>query len=161
MVREMDNNVRDVLIAFVTVAGGFLTAMAVATITMRAARGLERTKWKRELYASFIHSTNEIRDAVHLIVSNTEPGLAWATHLDQGGRTLLEIKMIAPSMRKPAEAVWDAITALMSGVLKVESATVTPAGPAVPINRSRYQALDEAYRVAMLVFVDRASEELH
>lgn len=156
----MDNNVRDVLIAAVTVLGGFLTASVVARITVAATRGLERTKWKRELYASFIHSTNEVRDAVHLIVSNTEPGLAWAIHVDRAAQTLLEIKMIAPSMRKPAEAVWDAATALMSGVLKVESATVTPAGQAVPIDRSRYQPLDEAYRVAMLAFVDRASEEL-
>lgn len=121
---------------------------------------MERTKWKRELYASFIHSTNEIRDTVRLIVSSTEPEPGWAAHVDQGGRTLLEIKMIAPSMRKPAEAVWDAVTALMSGVFKVESATVTPAGTAVPIDRSSYQALDEAYRMAMVAFVDRASEEL-
>ncbi len=156
----MDDNVRDVAIALVTVAGGFGTALVVATITVRASRGLERAKWKRELYASFIHATNEIRDAFHLIATGMEPDPGWSDQMDRAQKLFLEIKMIAPIMRNPAEAVWSAVTGLSQGILKVDQAVTTPAGTHVPLDLTRYKELDDAYRVAMMSFVDRASKDL-
>jgi hypothetical protein len=156
----VDDNLRDVAIALTTVAGGFLTAFAVARITMGATRGLERDKWKRELYAAYIHSTNEVRDVFHQMATGTDPDPGWGAHMDHGQRLLLEIKMIAPDMRKPADAVWTAVAELTMGVFKAEQSTDTPAGRAVPLDLTRYRELDEAYRVAMVAFVERASEDL-
>lgn len=160
MLHGVDQNVSAVLIAAVTVLGGFLTAVVVARIAAHSTRGLERDRWTRELCASFIHATNESRDAIRIIVMGGPSRDGWSHHLTVAQKALLEIKMVAPSLRDDADRVWEACNALRLGVLKLDEATDTPAGPRVPIDRTRYVELDDAYRVAMLAFVAKVAEDL-
>jgi hypothetical protein len=48
----------------------------------------------------------------------------------------------------------------MSGVVKLDSATPAQGGIQIPIDRSRWPTLDEAYRSAMVAFVDEAAKDL-
>ena len=155
----MDPNVRDVLVATLPIIGGVLVGILVAKITADRSRQLEREKWKRELYASFIHSASEVRDAAHLIATGMDPGEHWGSNLERAQRDLVEIKIIAPSMRGATEAVWTAITNLMKAMVKLNAATPTPSGAAIPIDLSRYQELDAPCRLTIQAFIDRASAE--
>ena len=153
----MDPNVRDLLIAALPIIGGVLVGILVAKITADRTRQLEREKWKRELYATFIHSATEVRDAVHLIASREDPDDGWGAYIGKAQQALVEIRMIAPAMRGPADAVWDAAGKLMRGLPIVTKPE--PDGTVVMLDRTQYNELDEACRAANEAFVDRASRE--
>jgi hypothetical protein len=93
----MDDNSRTVLIALITVVGGFLTALFVTRMTVASSYRIERDKWKRELFAGFHMDASVLRDAIHTFVSGTEPNAGWGDHVAEGQRRLSEIKI---SLRK-------------------------------------------------------------
>lgn len=62
----MDENLRDVLIAGVTVFGGFATAVVVSAIAADRERDLEGLRWRRALYAEALRIETRIREAVNV-----------------------------------------------------------------------------------------------
>lgn len=162
MIACVDPNLSAFAIAVVTVLGGFLTAVVVTKLNVQATGRLERAKWKRELYASFLHSCNEVRDAIHEVATfGGSPDEGWATESASAQKTLWEIEMVAPTMKTPSETLWTALMALVSGVLRVDKSVDRPDGYSViPVDRSSYEQLDEVCRLATIAFREAAAEDL-
>jgi hypothetical protein len=116
----MDANIRDVLVASLPVIGGVLVAVLVARIAANRTMDLERAKWKRELYATYIHAADGVRDGVRgALLGHQNDG--WAANIGIAQKALVEIKILSPGMATVAGAMWDAAGQLMTGVLKMEA----------------------------------------
>lgn len=147
---------------------GLLGAVVTATVTVLAVRittsggrDLERMRWRRELYATFLHSSDEVRDAIHVASMGGPVDDGWATKLSDASKAYWEIRIVAPSMSKPASALKDATDGLMRNVFRVEQATELEGGYRhVPIDSTRYPELDEVYRVSMLAFIEAAAADV-
>jgi hypothetical protein len=143
----VDDNLRDALIAMITVGGGLLTAMVVTRITAQNSRRLERERWKRELYASLLHSTNDIRDAARLAMAGSGPQASWASAIDQGQRAMDEILILEPNMRPAVDRLWATALALTIAALD-------------GVSEQEYATRDEKYRLEIAAFINEASKDL-
>lgn len=155
----MDESLRDVLLATIPIVGGIVVAVLVAKITADRSMDLERAKWKRGLYATLLHESDSIRDAVHGILDGFS-NQGWASGIAPAQKALAEIKILSPGIAPLAAALWDATGALMKGVLHLDAATAEPEGIKVPIDREAWPPLDAAYLAARRAFIDAAAKEL-
>jgi len=96
-----------VLIAALPIAGGVLVAVLVAKITADRTMDLQRAKWKRELYATFLHASEEVRDGIRHVVDGI-PGEDWVSNIAVAQRALDEIRILSPGMAVHAGRLWDA-----------------------------------------------------
>lgn len=143
----IDQNTRDVVIALVTVAGGFLTAVVVTQIGAGQSRRLERDRWRRELYASLMRNTEELRDAARDLSNGDEPDDARIEEARRGGyQATMEIRLVAPRMRGPTDALHHAAVWLFSRMCT---------GPT-----SQWGELDECYVKAYQAFIEAARKDL-
>src|SRR4051794_37600929 len=117
----MDDNVRDVTIALITVAGGALVGIWAATVTADRSERLERLRWKRDIYATFLASASSIRDAGKLSADGSALREGWAKSIGEGQRAFNQIKIIGPEVRPTAAALWKALTALLSALADLSS----------------------------------------
>ena len=155
----MDAHFRDVLIAAVPVIGGIVVAILVAKITADRTMDLERAKWKRDLYATYIHASDEVRDGVRRTVEGF-PESDWPSNIGVAQKALAEIQILSPKMRSAAEPVWETAGSLMKGVIRFDQVPLNHGGMAVPIDRTNYVELDAAYVTARTAFIAAAAKEL-
>jgi hypothetical protein len=143
----MDQNVRDVLIALVTVAGGLLTALLVTRLSNANTRRLERDRWKRELYATLYHEASSLRDSLHEMALGDAPEPGWGKAIERAQRAIAEISMLEPTMKPAVNALWEATGNLLKLV-----------GPGAPTDQ--YAALDDACRLALNAFIEATADDL-
>jgi hypothetical protein len=162
----MDPTLAAVLTASLPVIGGILVAVLVAKITADRTKALERDKWKRDLYATFLHAAGQVRSGIRKAVdqlpggARPPPDTPWVDYIQVAQKALAEIRIIAPEMGTVAGELWDATGALMKGVVQFDSARVLPDGVEVQLDRTNYQELDERCRLATEAFIKAAAKNL-
>ena len=97
--------VRDVLVLAVGAVLGLGSALIVARTNARASRRLERDRWKRELYAEFLHLTD-------VMVGGSERGTGYEdaerlTARDRALRLKFELELLDEAMAEAAGEVWE------------------------------------------------------
>ena len=153
----MDPEIQQLPVAALPVAGGVVVGVLVARITADRTRQLERERWRRELYASYIHAVDGVRDAFHLGAGGSTPEEDWGDHLDRAGRLFVEIKMTAPSIAEPATRVYEAVSGLVKLLRIVASGDNGDA--VVTMDVDAYRSADEACRLANARFIEAAARE--
>ena len=101
----MDDNLRDVLIALITITGGTLTAYLVARVTSRADRRLEQDRWRRELYVRLLEASDNAARGGGLEAELYEL-------YDVASRTLLNLQMLRAPAYSAGREMFNLVTEL-------------------------------------------------
>jgi len=80
--------------------------------------------------------------------------------MEAGGKALVEIQIVAPTIMESAAAAWDAAGQLVYGVLRVNGRAATPGWqPLRAYRQDELRKLDETCRLATIAFIAAAQDE--